>query len=57
MFSEMFLQASCILAHASKFICISDDGMPKLLITENDTSYKNNIYKNRMMWILYHFKI
>ena len=40
-----------------KFICSSVDGVPKLLITENDTSYKNNIYKNRMMWILYQFKI
>ena len=26
-----------------------DDGVPRLLITENDTSYKSNIYKNTMM--------
>ena len=41
-----------------KFVCSSDDGIPRLLITENDNnSYKSNIFKNRMMWILYHFKI
>ena len=32
-----------------KFICTSDEGVPRLLITENYTSYKSNIYKNRMM--------
>ena len=26
-----------------KFICSSDDGIPRLLITENDISYKSNI--------------
>ena len=40
-----------------KFVCSSNDGIPKVLITKNDNSYKSNIYKNRMMWILYHFKI
>ena len=34
-----------------------DDGVPRLLITESDISYKNNIYKNRMMWKSYQFKI
>ena len=40
-----------------KFICSSDDGVPSLLITENDASYKSNFYKNSMMWIFYQFQI
>ena len=28
-----------------KFICSSDDGVSRLLITENDTSYKSNTSK------------
>ena len=32
-----------------KFICSSYDGVPRLFITEN-TSFKCNIYKNRMLW-------
>ena len=40
-----------------KFICTPNDGVPTLLITENDTSYKSNIYKNKIMWILYPFKV
>ena len=32
-----------------EFICSSDDDIPRLLIAENDTSYKSNIYKNRMV--------
>ena len=31
--------------------------IPRLLIAGTDTSYKSNIYKNRMKWILYQFKI
>ena len=30
-----------------KFICSSDDEVSRLLITENDTSYKSNVSKNR----------
>ena len=36
---------------------MADDGIPRLLITEYDTSYKSNIYKNSMMWTSYQFKI
>ena len=32
-----------------KFLCTSDDSVPRLLIIENDASYKSNIYKKRMM--------
>ena len=40
---------SMSICSTSKFICSSDDGVPRLLITEYDSSYKSNIYKNRMM--------
>ena len=40
-----------------KFICNSDGGVRRLLITEKDTSYKSNIYKNRIMWRSYQFEI
>ena len=30
-----------------KFICSLDDGVPRLLITESDSSYKSNIYKKK----------
>ena len=40
---------SVSICSTPKFICSSDDGVPRLLITENDTSYKSNIDKNRMM--------
>ena len=30
-----------------KFICSSDEGVPRLLNTENDASCKSNIYRNR----------
>ena len=39
---------SSILATVS-IICSLDDGVRRLLITENDTSYKSNIYRIRMM--------
>ena len=48
---------SVSISSTSKFICSSDDGVPRLLITGNDTSYESNIYKNRMMWTSYQFKI
>ena len=40
---------SVSICSSSKFICSSDNCVPRLSIAENDTSYKNNIYKNRMM--------
>ena len=45
------------LCSTPNFICSLDAGVPRLLITENDTSYKSNIYKNRMMRTSYQFKI
>ena len=48
---------SVSICSTPKFICSSYDGVPRLLITENDTSYKSNIYKNRMMRTSYQFKI
>ena len=47
---------SLSICSTPKFICTSDDGVNyrsrlliRLLITENDTSYKRNVYKSRMM--------
>ena len=48
---------SVSICSTPKFLCSSDDGVHRLLIRGNDTSYKSNIYKNRMMWLLYQFKI
>ena len=48
---------SVSICSTPKLICRLDDGVPRLLITENDASYKSNIYKSRMMWTLYQFKI
>ena len=33
----------------TKFICSSDEGVPRLLNTGNDASSKSNIYKDRMV--------
>ena len=38
---------SVSICSTPKFICSSDDGVSRLLITESDTSYKSNIYRNR----------
>ena len=46
---------SVSICSTPKFICTSVDGIPRLLITVN--KYKSNFYKNRMIWILYQFKI
>ena len=51
--AELFV----LVCSTSKFICSSVDCVPRLLITENDISYKSNIYKSRMMWTSYQFKI
>ena len=48
---------SVSICSTPKFIWSSDDCVPRLLITENDISYKSNIYKSRMMWTLYYIKI
>ena len=48
---------SVSICSTPKFFSSSDDGVPALFIAENDTSYKNNVPKNGMMWILYQFKI
>ena len=40
---------SLSICNTQKFICSSDDDLPRLLISENDTFYKSNDYKNRMM--------
>ena len=45
------------ICSTSKFICSSDAGATRLLITGDDNSYKNNVYKNRMMRILFQLKI
>ena len=36
--------SSRIFCVTPKFICSSDDGVTRLLITENDISYKSNVY-------------
>ena len=38
---------SVSICSTPKFICTPDDGVPWLLIIENDTSYKSNIYKKK----------
>ena len=48
---------SATVCRTQNFFCSSDDGVSRLLITENNTSYKNTIYKNEMMWIFCQFKI
>ena len=40
---------SVSICSTPKFICSSDDSVRRLLITENDTSYKNIFCKYRMM--------
>ena len=40
---------SVLIYSTPKFICCSDVGVPWLLITKKDTSYKSNFYKNRMI--------
>ena len=40
---------SVSICSTPKFICSLGEGVPRLLITENDISYKSNIYKNKMM--------
>ena len=47
---------SVSICSTSKFICSSDDGVARLLMKEIPP-YKSNIYKNRVMSILYQFKI
>ena len=36
-----------VLMERPKFICSSDDGVPRLLISEIDISYKNNILQKQ----------
>ena len=50
-------ELSVPICSTPKFICSLDDGVPRILITENDTSYKSNIYKNRVMRTSYQFTI
>ena len=50
-------EISVSICSTPKFIYTSDDGIPRLLISQSDPSYKSNINKNRMMWISCHFKI
>ena len=54
--TDSVAEFSVSICSTPKFIYSSDDDVPRLLITENDASYKSNT-KNRMMRILYHFKI
>ena len=54
--SNPVAEFSVSICSTPKFACGLDDDVPRLLITENDTSYRSNIYKNRMMWILHQFK-
>ena len=42
LFSTPVTEFSVSICSTPKFICSSDDGEPRLLITENDTSYKTN---------------
>ena len=50
-------ECSVSICSTPKFVRSSDDGIPRLLISENDNnSHKTNIYRNTMIWILYHFK-
>ena len=50
-------EISVSICSTPKFIYTSDDGIPRLLISQSDPSYKSNIFKNRMMLILYQFII
>ena len=44
------VEFSVSICSTPNFVCSLDDGIPRLLITENDDiSYKSNIYKNRMI--------
>ena len=38
---------SVSICSTPKLICSSDDGVPRLLITENNASYKSNLYKKQ----------
>ena len=51
------VEFSVSIWNTPKFICSSDDGVPRLLITEYHASYKSYIYKSRMIWVSYKFKI
>ena len=51
------VEFSVSICSTPKFFCSSDDGVPRILITENDASYKSNINKNKMMWMLFQLKI
>ena len=46
---EPVAEFSVPVCSTRKFICSSDDGVPRFLTRRNDTSYKSNIYKNRMI--------
>ena len=50
-------ELSVSICSTPKIICSSDDGVGKLLISENDMSYESKIYKSRMIRTIYLFKI